>query len=51
MLADLKQRRVDAIRAGCAEAKMHMTNMIASVLDAIRAGCAEAKVKSWAKAQ
>ena len=33
----------DAIRAGCAEAKVEEVDRARRVLDAIRAGCAEAK--------
>ena len=34
----------DAIRAGCAEAKVEEVDRVRRVLDAIRAGCAEAKL-------
>ena len=36
----------DAIRAGCAEAKLNVVNDDAVEQDAIRAGCAEAKLCS-----
>ena len=41
-----KASNFDAIRAGCAEAKLLPTNNIAQNKDAIRAGCAEAKSRT-----
>ena len=38
------QKCLEAIRAGCAEAKVEEVDRARRVLDAIRAGCAEAKL-------
>ena len=41
--------KLDAIRAGCAEAKWTSNTRLASKRDAIRAGCAEAKLPFCAR--
>ena len=43
-LIDAQIRRRDAIRAGCAEAKLGDIKTDGALADAIRAGCAEAKL-------